>query len=76
MPFNNPGPVRIGYGLGIFSLDHFIGHNGAIVGYSSAMFTLPAENATIVVWANNSSNTSTPATTIFFDLARVLFPPR
>ena len=74
VPFNNPGPVRIGYGLGIFSLDHFIGHNGAIVGYSSAMFTLPAENATIVVWANNSSNTSTPATTIFFDLARVLFP--
>lgn len=72
--FHNPGPVRVGYGLGVFELDHFLGHNGAIVGYSSAMFYLPSKDATIVVWGNNSTNSTTPTTTIMFDLARVLFP--
>lgn len=70
--FHNPGPVRVGYGLGVFELDHFLGHNGAIVGYSSAMFYLPSKDATIVVWGNNSTNSTTPTTTIIFDLARVL----
>ena len=72
--FHNPGQVRVGYGLGVFELDHFLGHNGAIVGYSSAMFYLPSKDATIVVWGNNSTNSTTPTTTIMFDLARVLFP--
>jgi D-alanyl-D-alanine carboxypeptidase len=75
VPFPNPGsPVDISYGLGIFKLDNLLGHNGAVVGYSTAMFYLPSKRATIVVWGNNSTNSTTPATTIAFDLAEILFP--
>jgi D-alanyl-D-alanine carboxypeptidase len=74
LPFPNPGPVDISYGLGIFKLDNLLGHNGAIVGYSTAMFYLPSKRATIVIWGNNSTNATTPTTTIAFDLAEILFP--
>jgi len=74
MPFPNPGPVDVSYGLGIFKLDNLLGHNGAGVGYSSAMFYLPSKRATIVVWGNNSTNDTTPTLTIAFDLAELLFP--
>jgi D-alanyl-D-alanine carboxypeptidase len=72
--FPNPGPVDVGYGLGIFKLDKLLGHNGAAIGYSTAMFYLPSNGATIVVWGNNSTNDSTPTTTIAFDIAEILFP--
>jgi D-alanyl-D-alanine carboxypeptidase len=72
--FGIPGPVNLSYGLGIFKLDNLIGHNGAVIGYSTAMLYLPSNGATIVVWGNNSTNSSTPATTIAFDLAEILFP--
>jgi D-alanyl-D-alanine carboxypeptidase len=75
VPFPNPGsPVDISYGLGIFKVDNLLGHNGAAVGYSTAMFYLPSKRATIVVWGNNSTNVTTPTTTIAFDLAELLFP--
>jgi D-alanyl-D-alanine carboxypeptidase len=74
VPFENPGPVKVSYGLGIFKLDNLLGHNGAIIGYSSAMFYLPSNGATIVVWGNNSTNSTTPTTTIAFDIAEILFP--
>jgi D-alanyl-D-alanine carboxypeptidase len=74
VPFPNPGPVDVSYGLGIFKLDNLLGHNGAAVGYSTAMFYLPSKRATIVVWGNNSTNETTPTTTIAFDLAEILFP--
>jgi D-alanyl-D-alanine carboxypeptidase len=75
MPIPNPGsPVDVSYGLGIFKLDNLLGHNGAGVGYSTAMFYLPSKRATIVVWGNNSTNETTPTTTIVFDLAEILFP--
>ena len=75
VPFPNPGsPVDISYGLGIFKLDNLLGHNGAVIGYSTAMFYLPSKRAAIVVWGNNSTNSTTPATTIAFDLAEILFP--
>jgi D-alanyl-D-alanine carboxypeptidase len=73
VPFPNPGPVDISYGLGIFKLDNLLGHNGAVLGYSTAMFYLPSKMATIVVWGNNSTNETTPTTTIAFDVAEILF---
>jgi len=72
--FGLPGPVNLSYGLGIFKLGNLIGHNGAVIGYSSAMLYLPSNGATLVVWGNNSTNSSTPATTIAFDIAEILFP--
>jgi hypothetical protein len=68
-----PGsPLDVSYGLGIFKLDNLLGHNGAGVGYSTAMFYLPSKRATIVVWGNNSTDETTPTTTIAFDLAEIL----
>ncbi len=66
--------MDVGYGLGIMKLDNLLGHNGAAIGYSTAMFYLPSKRATIVVWGNNSTNESIPTTTIAFDLAELLFP--
>jgi D-alanyl-D-alanine carboxypeptidase len=45
--------LTISYGLGIGNINGFLGHNGAIFGYTSAMFYLPKRDATIVVlgWA-------------------------
>jgi D-alanyl-D-alanine carboxypeptidase len=74
VPFPNPGPVDVSYGLGIFKLDNLLGHNGAVIGYSTALFYLPSNGATIVVWGNNSTKSTTPTTTIAFDLAEILFP--
>jgi D-alanyl-D-alanine carboxypeptidase len=70
----NPGGIAIGYGVGIFKLGDFIGHNEAIYGYSTAMFHLPSEEAVLVVEGNHSSNFLTATTTIVFELAEVLFP--
>jgi D-alanyl-D-alanine carboxypeptidase len=66
--------VEVGYGLGVMKRDNLLGHNGAAIGYSTAMFYLPSKRATIVVWGNNSTHTTTRTTTIAFDLAEILLP--
>lgn len=73
-----PGAERVDgkYGLGIFSIAGFIGHNGAIFGYNSIALYLPDEEATIVVMANKSTNDSDETMKIFLDLAELLFPER
>jgi D-alanyl-D-alanine carboxypeptidase len=70
----NPGGPFIGYGLGAFNIAGFVGHNGAIFGFNSAMFYLPKARATIVVQLNKSTNFSGDATTIFFGIGKHLFP--
>jgi D-alanyl-D-alanine carboxypeptidase len=68
------GDMRIGYGLGIANFGGLIGHNGAIFGYSTAMFYLPAKDATIVLAGNQASNFSNATTEIAIVLARYLLP--
>lgn len=68
------GKITIRYGMGIFSLNGFLGHDGAILGYSTAMFTLPTAHATIVVGANNDNLSGVVALTIFVSLAYSLYP--
>jgi D-alanyl-D-alanine carboxypeptidase len=70
----NPGGPFIGYGLGVFNIAGFVGHNGAIFGFNSAMFYLPKARATFVVQLNKSTNFSGDATDIFFAIAKHLFP--
>ncbi len=70
----NPGGPYIGYGLGAFNIAGFVGHNGAIFGFNSAMFYLPKARATFVVTLNKSTNFSGDATDIFFGIAHHLFP--
>jgi D-alanyl-D-alanine carboxypeptidase len=72
-PINNPG-LNVWYGLGMFKLQGWIGHNGAIYGYNTAMFFLPSERATILVTANKSTNFSEDALAMFIGIARHLYP--
>ncbi|MET8752312.1 serine hydrolase domain-containing protein [Streptomyces sp. NPDC004667] len=48
-PIGIPGA---GYGLGIFDVQGWIGHNGSIPGYESLTVYLPQEKATMVVLMN------------------------
>ena len=64
----------IGYGLGAMSWNGFVGHNGAIYGYNSAMFSLPKKDATIIVVSNASNNFEGMATDVFVQVAEVVFP--
>jgi hypothetical protein len=68
--------LRTGYGAGLFSINGFLGHNGAIYGDNTAVFHLPAADATIVVVANRSTHSDGVALTTFLDLAQALFPDR
>jgi D-alanyl-D-alanine carboxypeptidase len=68
------GKISAGYGLGIADFGGLIGHNGAIFGYSTAMFHVPAVDATIVIEGNQASNFSGAATLIAFALAERLMP--
>ena len=68
--------LKTGYGLGIFDIQGFLGHDGAIYGYSTAMFHLPAKDATIVVIGNQSTNFTTPSLDAFLRIAQLLFPGR
>jgi len=73
-----PGAEKVGgkYGLGIMSMAGLLGHNGAIFGYNSVVMYLPEADATIVVLANKSTNSSEETMDIFFEIARLLFPER
>jgi D-alanyl-D-alanine carboxypeptidase len=66
--------LRTGYGAGLFSINDFVGHNGAIYGYNTAMFHLPEADATIVVVANKSTNFEGVALDTFLQLAQAFFP--
>ncbi|MFJ8014886.1 serine hydrolase domain-containing protein [Streptomyces sp. NPDC096339] len=48
-PMDVPGA---GYGLGIFDVQGWIGHNGSLPGYESLTIYLPQEQATLVVLLN------------------------
>lgn len=69
----NDGP-RVGYGLGILGFGDWIGHDGAIFGFSTATFYERASGAQIAAAANLSSNFSTPTLEIFGQIAAHLYP--
>ncbi|MEU2060695.1 serine hydrolase domain-containing protein [Streptomyces sp. NPDC013455] len=48
-----PTPIPgVGYGLGIFDVQGWIGHNGSLPGYESLTIYLPATRTTVVVLLN------------------------
>ena len=74
-PIPNPGsPIKIGYGLGIFKLGRWIGHNGAIYGFSTITMYLPGTGAQFVAIANLSTNFSSQTIDVFVPVARRLYP--
>ena len=72
----NAKPLYVGYGLGIRNFGGLIGHNGAIFGYTTAMFYWPEADAIIVLAGNQASNFSNATTEIAIQLAEHLFPGR
>jgi D-alanyl-D-alanine carboxypeptidase len=48
-----PGLAGAGYGLGLFDVNGWIGHNGSLPGYQSLAIYLPSQRATVVVLVNS-----------------------
>lgn len=67
-------PYLVGYGLGIFSMAGYWGHNGGINGYSTFMVHNPETNTTIVAATNLSTNEGGGADAIFGEILRLLNP--
>jgi D-alanyl-D-alanine carboxypeptidase len=49
-----------GYGLGLFKVNGWIGHNGSLPGYQSLAVYLPSAQATIVVLLNRDTDPADP----------------
>jgi D-alanyl-D-alanine carboxypeptidase len=66
--------LRLGYGLGITDINGFLGHDGAIAGYGTAMFYLPRRKATIVLIGNNNDLGNPTPLAPALAIAAYLFP--
>ncbi|OKK18480.1 beta-lactamase [Streptomyces sp. CB00455] len=65
-----------GYGLGIFDVDGWIGHNGSLPGYESLTVYLPQSRATLVVLLNTdiSFEGSEPSSLFGEAITRIVTP--
>ncbi len=70
----NPGGPPVGYGLGLLHFGTWLGHNGAIFGFSTVTMFEPKTGTTIAATANLASNFSGSTTDIFFHIADRLDP--
>jgi D-alanyl-D-alanine carboxypeptidase len=70
----NAGGPSVGYGLGILHVGTWLGHDGAIFGFSTVTMYEPKSGTTIAATANLSSNFSTPTLGIFSQVADRLDP--
>lgn len=66
--------INFGYGLGAIVLNDFVGHDGAIVGYSSVVMRYPDADATFAIVGNASTNFTTPTMDIFLAMVQELYP--
>jgi D-alanyl-D-alanine carboxypeptidase len=62
------------YGEGIATGGKFCGHPGAIAGFSTEMWYLPEEDATLVVNVNRLDDSGDPAQALLGDIIEILFP--
>jgi D-alanyl-D-alanine carboxypeptidase len=67
---------QFGYGLGIMEWNGFLGHAGAIFGYSTWMLHSPERDATLVVLANRGETETEFASAITAEILQLLFPVR
>jgi D-alanyl-D-alanine carboxypeptidase len=65
--------LRFGYGLGIMEWNGWLGHAGAIFGYSTWMLHHPEKDATVVVLANRGETQQEFASAITFEILQTLF---
>jgi D-alanyl-D-alanine carboxypeptidase len=72
-----PGlPPQDGYGLGIFNLGGWIGHNGSLPGYQTVAVYLPEKQTTMVILINTDieQQGSEPSTTLATAITKELTP--
>ncbi|MET7453013.1 serine hydrolase domain-containing protein [Streptomyces sp. NPDC005574] len=72
-----PTPIPgTGYGLGIFDVQGWIGHNGSLPGYESLTIYLPSAQATLVVMLNTDINykNSEPSTLFGDAITKIISP--
>jgi D-alanyl-D-alanine carboxypeptidase len=72
-----PGmPPQDGYGLGIFNLGGWIGHNGSLPGYQTVAVYLPEKQTTLVILINTDieQQGSEPGTTLATAITKELTP--
>ena len=62
-----------GYGLGIMEWRGWLGHAGAIFGYSTWMLHHPEQDATVIVLANRGETEQEFASAITFEIVQTLF---
>jgi D-alanyl-D-alanine carboxypeptidase len=73
----SPGmPPDDGYGLGIFNLGGWIGHNGSLPGYQTVAVYLPQKQTTMVILLNTDieNHGNEPGTTVATAITKVLTP--
>jgi D-alanyl-D-alanine carboxypeptidase len=73
----SPGmPPQDGYGLGIFNLGGWIGHNGSLPGYQTVAVYLPQKQTTLVILINTDIEYqgSEPSTTLATAITKELTP--
>lgn len=66
----------VSYGLGIFSLEGFIGHNGGITGFNTTMGYYPELDALILVSVNEFGADGGKSDAVFAKLAEILYPEK
>ncbi|MFI5829235.1 serine hydrolase domain-containing protein [Streptomyces sp. NPDC051578] len=72
---SNPGSdVPLEYGLGLMRIGDWIGHDGAIFGYSTMVFYLPSRKSSVVVMANASNAESVTALDLWGKVVTQLYP--
>lgn len=72
-----PGkPAQEGYGLGIFNLGGWIGHNGSLPGYQTVVVYLPERQLTLVIMINTDIEFEgkAPSATLATAITQVLTP--
>ncbi|WP_030845944.1 serine hydrolase domain-containing protein [Streptomyces sp. NRRL F-4474] len=71
-----PSLPGAGYGLGIFNVQGWIGHNGSLPGYQSLTVYLPGPQATLVVLLNTDTDYrgSAPSTLFGQAITRIVTP--
>jgi D-alanyl-D-alanine carboxypeptidase len=73
----SPGmPPQDGYGLGIFNLGGWIGHNGSLPGYQTVVVYLPQKQTTLVILTNTDIEYQggEPSTTLATAITKELTP--
>jgi Beta-lactamase class C and other penicillin binding proteins len=66
--------VKVQYGLGITQLGEWIGHDGSLFGYSTMVFHLPSNGATVVVMGNAADEIVVVSQQLFGEIAKLLYP--